>query len=115
MSCDICNLKKVKLPICAINGDTINPIVMTIKDDEGNEINITNSNFEISVLNENQVEVSRFDMSNGLTILANKLVWNFGNTVSIPSGKHLYFVKKIDGLVEETLFYGDILISKQKV
>ena len=115
MSCDICNLKKVKLPICAIHGDTINPIVMTIKDDEGNEINITNSNFEISVLNENQVEVSRFDMSNGLTILTNKLVWNFGNTVSIPSGKHLYFIKKIDGLVEETLFYGDILISKQKV
>ena len=38
MSCDICNLKKVKLPICAIHGDTINPIVMTIKDDEGNEI-----------------------------------------------------------------------------
>ena len=61
------------------------------------------------------VEVSRFDMSNGLTILTNKLVWNFGNTVSIPSGKHLYFIKKIDGLVEETLFYGDILISKQKV
>ena len=44
MSCDICNLKKVKLPICAINGDTINPIVMTIKDGEGNEIDITNSN-----------------------------------------------------------------------
>ena len=88
---------------------------MTIKDDEGNEIDITNSDFEISILNESQVEVSRFDMSNGLNILENKLVWNLGNVVLIPSGKNLYFIKKIDGLAEETLFYGDILISKQKV
>ena len=115
MSCDICNLKKVKLPICAIHGDTINPIVISIKDIEGNEIDITNSTFEISILNENKVEVSRFDMSNRLSISGNKLVWSFGNTVSIPNGNNQYFVKKIDGLVEETLFYGDILISKQKV
>lgn len=110
------DIAKLNVPICGREGDTMNPIVIPFFDDNDVQININSWNFKISVKNSQCQEVKLFDMTNGLAIVDNALVWSFGSVLDVPFGNHKFYLKSYSmEYGEQTMVMGDFIVKPLKI
>ena len=103
-------IAKLNVPICGREGDTMNPIVIPFFDDNDVQINITSWTFKISVQNSQCQEVKLYDMTNGLSIVDNALVWSFGSVLDVASGNNKFYLKSYSTEYgEQTMVMGDFI------
>ena len=112
----MCDIAKLNVPICGREGDTMNPIVIPFFDDNDVQIDITDWTFKISVQNSQCKEVKLYDMTNGLSIVDNALVWNFGAVLDVPAGNHKFYLKSYSTEYgEQTMVMGDFIVQPLKI
>lgn len=110
------DIAKLNVPICGREGDTMNPIVIHFFDDNDVQIDITDWTFKISVQNSQCQEVKLYDMTNGLSIVDNALVWSFGAVLDVPSGNHKFYLKSYSAdYGEQTMVIGDFIVQPLKI
>lgn len=106
----------LKVPICGRQGDTMSPITIPFFYNNDTPIDITNWKFKISVQNSQCKEVKLYDMTNGLSIINNVLVWNFGEVLDIVSGNHKFYLKSYSAKYGEmTMIIGDFVVKPLKI
>ena len=109
------DIAKLNVPICGREGDTMNPIVIPFFDDNDVQINITLWTFKISIQNSQCQEIKLYDMTNGLAIVDNALVWSFGSVLEVPSGNHKFYLKSYSNdYGEQTMVMGDFVVQPLK-
>lgn len=110
------DIAKLNVPICGREGDTMNPIVIPFFDDNDVQIDITDWTFKISVQNSQCQEVKLYDMTNGLAIVDNALVWSFGSVLDVTSGNHKFYLKSYSTQYgEQTMVMGDFVVQPLKI
>jgi len=110
------DIAKLNVPICGREGDTMNPIVIPFFDDNDVQINITLWTFKISIQNSQCQEIKLYDMTNGLAIVDNALVWSFGSVLEVPSGNHKFYLKSYSNdYGEQTMVMGDFVVQPLKI
>lgn len=110
------DIAKLNVPICGREGDTMNPIVIPFFDDNDVQIDITDWTFKISVQNSQCQEVKLYDMTNGLSIVDNALVWSFGEVLDVPAGNHKFYLKSYSTEYgEQTMVMGDFIVQSLKI
>ena len=110
------DIAKLNVPICGREGDTMNPIVIPFFDDNDVQINITSWTFKISVQNSQCQEVKLYDMTNGLSIVNNALVWSFGAVLDVPAGNNKFYLKSYSAdYGEQTMVMGDFIVQPLKI
>lgn len=110
------DIAKLNVPICGREGDTMNPIVIPFFDYNDVQIDITDWTFKISVQNSQCQEVKLYDMTNGLSIVDNALVWSFGAVLDVPSGNHKFYLKSYSTEYgEQTMVMGDFIVQPLKI
>ena len=106
----------LKVPICGRQGDTMSPITIPFFYNNDTPIDITNWKFKISVQNSQCQEVKLYDMTNGLSIIDNALVWSFGSVLDVPSGNHNFYLKSYSNEYgEQTMVMGDFIVQSLKI
>ena len=109
-------IAKLNVPICGREGDTMNPIVIPFFDDNDMQIDISEWNFKISVQNSQCQEVKLYDMTNGLSIVDNALVWSFGSVLDITAGNNKFYLKSYSTEYgEQTMVMGDFIVQPLKI
>ena len=109
------DIAKLNVPICGREGDTMNPIVIPFFDENDVRININSWTFKISVQNSQCQEVKLYDMTNGLSIVDNALVWSFGAVLDVPSGNNKFYLKSYSTEYgEQTMVMGDFIVQPLK-
>ena len=110
------DIARLKGPICGREGDTRNPIVIPFFNDNDVQINITSWTFKISVQNSQCQEVKLYDMTNGLSIIDNALVWSFGSVLDVQPGNHNFYLKSYSNEYgEQTMVMGDFIVQPKKI
>ena len=110
------DIAKLNVPICGREGDTMNPIVIPFFDDNDVQIDITSWTFKISIQNSQCQEVKLYDMTNGLSIVDNALVWSFGAVLDVPAGNHKFYLKSYSAdYGEQTMVMGDFIVQSLKI
>ena len=106
------DIAKLNVPICGREGDTMNPIVIPFFDDNDVQIDITSWTFKISVQNSQCQELKLYDMTNGLSIVDNALVWSFGSVLDVASGNNKFYLKSYSTEYgEQTMVMGDFIVQ----
>ena len=110
------DIAKLNVPICGREGDTMNPIVIPFFDDEDVQIDISEWTFKISVQNSQCQEVKLYDMTNGLSVVDNALVWSFGTVLDVPAGNNKFYLKSYSTEYgEQTMVMGEFIVQPLKI
>lgn len=108
-------ITKIKDFVHTRNGDTLNPLIFTFKQNN-EEIDITDYEFFASVNTLEGEEVTYYDMGNGCSIVDNKLVIDFGSEITIAAGRYFFWVKLYNTEVGfQTILEGDFIVDPERV
>lgn len=108
-------ISKIKNFVSTRNGDTLNPLIFTFKQNNV-EVDITDFQFFASVDDYDGNEISYYDMDAGCSIVDNKLVIDFGDVITIPAGKYLFYLKLYNAQAGfQTILEGNFDVEPERV
>ena len=94
-------------------GDKRLPLTFAFKDSNGDILDISQYKFFIELKGTSNV---LYQIGNGLSIVDNKLIWDFGNKLTLAPDTYTYGIKIVDNINQPTtIIQGNFYVSEEIV